>query len=144
MAKNILVLHGPNLNLLGVREPTIYGNISLSTIDSSLRKIASEAMVDISIVQSNHEGHLIDIIHDSHLKRNDFLIINAGAYTHTSIALRDAISAVSIPFIEVHISNVYKRESFRSLSYLSDIAIGVISGLGISGYESALRYAINY
>ncbi|AGF48597.1 3-dehydroquinate dehydratase II [Candidatus Kinetoplastibacterium oncopeltii TCC290E] len=144
MAKNILVLHGPNLNLLGVREPTIYGNLSLSMVDSSLRKIASEAVVDISIMQSNHEGHLVDIIHDSRLKKNDFLIINAGAYTHTSIALRDAISAVSIPFIEVHISNVYKRESFRNFSYLSDIAIGVISGLGINGYEAALRYAINY
>lgn len=144
MAKNILVLHGPNLNLLGIREPTIYGNLSLSMVDSSLRKIASESEVDISIVQSNHEGHLIDTIHDSRFKKNDFLIINAGAYTHTSIALRDAISSVSIPFIEVHISNVYKRESFRSLSYLSDIAIGVISGLGINGYEAALRYAITY
>ncbi|AFZ83225.1 3-dehydroquinate dehydratase [Candidatus Kinetoplastibacterium blastocrithidii (ex Strigomonas culicis)] len=113
-------------------------------IDNSLKSIASEAGVSISIMQSNHEGHIIDTIHDARFKKNDFLIINAGAYTHTSIAMRDAISAISIPFIEVHISNIYKRESFRSLSYLSDIAIGVISGLGITGYEAALRYAITY
>ncbi|UOF93763.1 MAG: type II 3-dehydroquinate dehydratase [Bordetella sp.] len=140
--KRIFVMHGPNLNLLGKREPHIYGNATLDQINLNLRKIADDANARVSIVQSNHEGILIDAIQDENQKGIDFMIINAGAYTHTSIALRDTLSAISIPFIEVHLSNLSKRESFRNHSYLSDIAVGLIMGLGVDGYEMALRYAL--
>ncbi|AWD32697.1 3-dehydroquinate dehydratase 1 [Candidatus Kinetoplastibacterium sorsogonicusi] len=144
MAKNILVLNGPNLNLLGVREPKIYGSNDIFQINQNLEDIANRNGSKIFFYQSNHEGDLIDKIHDSKNNGVDFIIINAAAYTHTSIALRDAMSATEIPFIEVHISNVFKREKFRHISYISDIAIGVISGLGIYGYEAALIYALNH
>ena len=138
----ILLLHGPNLNLLGTREPAVYGTITLSQIDDRLRNKAKQAGVDLVSFQSNGEGTLIDRIHAAKLEGVGFIVINPGAYTHTSIALRDALAAVAIPFIEVHISNVYAREEFRKHSYLSDLAVGVITGLGADGYEFALEAAI--
>ena len=138
----ILLLHGPNLNLLGRREPAVYGTITLSQIDDRLRNKAKQAGVDLVSFQSNGEGTLIDRIHAAKLEGVGFIVINPGAYTHTSIALRDALAAVAIPFIEVHISNVHAREEFRKHSYLSDLAVGVITGLGADGYEFALEAAI--
>lgn len=143
MAKHILVLHGPNLNLLGTREPDIYGRQTLADIDRHLRQLAEQQGAACMTFQSNHEGALVDRIHQSHQDGTDFIIINAGAYTHTSIAVRDALAGVGIPFLEVHLSNVHKREPFRHHSYLSDTAQGVIVGLGAFGYEAALRYALS-
>ncbi|UUO24295.1 type II 3-dehydroquinate dehydratase [Colwellia sp. M166] len=137
---NILVLNGPNLNMLGKREPTIYGSSSLAEIIASLTSIADKMNLQLSHKQSNAEHILIDEIHAS-FEKIDFIIINPAAFTHTSVALRDALLSVNIPFIEVHLSNVHARESFRQHSYLSDIAVGVISGLGTSGYEYALDFA---
>lgn len=142
MARNILVLHGPNLNLLGTREPQVYGRQTLAEIDSRLQQVATDHGVHCSTFQSNHEGGLIDRIQAAAGDGTDFIIINAAAYTHTSVALRDALAAVSIPFIEVHLSNVYKREPFRHHSYLSDLAVGVIAGLGSFGYEAAMHRAM--
>ncbi len=144
MARSILVLHGPNLNLLGVREPEIYGSRTLAQINEDLSSLANELGVSLSAWQSNHEGALVDRIQAASKDGTDFIIINAAAYTHTSVALRDALAGVAIPFIEVHLSNLYKRESFRHHSYLSDIAVGLISGLGADGYEAALRYAVRH
>lgn len=141
MAKRILVVHGPNLNLLGTREPQIYGSQSLADIERSLAALAAERGVAVDFFQSNHEGALVDRIHAARTDGTDFIIINAGALTHTSIALRDALAAVAIPFIEVHLSNVHRRESFRHHSYLSDLAVGSIVGLGPAGYRFALDYA---
>lgn len=138
----ILLLHGPNLNLLGTREPAVYGTTTLPQIDDRLRNIAKQAGVDLMCFQSNGEGLLVDRIHAAKLDDVGFIVINPGAYTHTSIALRDALAAVAIPFIEVHISNVHAREEFRKHSYLSDLAVGVITGLGADGYEFALEAAI--
>ncbi|MDX3893787.1 type II 3-dehydroquinate dehydratase [Pusillimonas sp.] len=142
MARNILVLHGPNLNLLGTREPQVYGRQTLADIDARLQQVAAENGARCATFQSNHEGELVDRIHGARGDGTDYIVINAGAYTHTSIALRDALAAVAIPFIEVHISNVHKREPFRHHSYLSDLAVGVIAGLGSFGYEAALRHAM--
>ncbi|HEY9280295.1 MAG TPA: type II 3-dehydroquinate dehydratase [Eoetvoesiella sp.] len=142
MAQHILVLHGPNLNLLGTREPEVYGRQTLSDINTGLQQLASQHSANCTVFQSNHEGELVDRIQAARSDSTDFIIINAAAYTHTSVAIRDALAAVSIPFIEVHLSNVHKREPFRHHSYLSDLAQGVIVGLGASGYEAALRYAI--
>ncbi|WP_397473572.1 type II 3-dehydroquinate dehydratase [Pusillimonas sp.] len=142
MARNILVLHGPNLNLLGTREPQIYGRQTLAEIDARLQQVAADNGAHCSTFQSNHEGRLVDRIQASAGDGTDFIIINAAAYTHTSVALRDALAAVSIPFIEVHLSNVYKREPFRHHSYLSDLALGVVAGLGSFGYEAALHHAM--
>jgi 3-dehydroquinate dehydratase-2 len=133
---NILVLNGPNLNMLGKREPAIYGSLSLAEIMTNLTEVAKGMSVQLSQHQSNAEHILIDEIHAS-FEKIDFIIINPAAFTHTSVALRDALLSVSIPFIEVHLSNVHTRESFRQHSYLSDIAVGVISGLGANGYEYA-------
>lgn len=144
MARSILVLHGPNLNLLGVREPEVYGSRTLAQINEDLSSLANELGVSLSAWQSNHEGALVDRIQAASKDGTDFIIINAAAYTHTSVALRDALAGVAIPFIEVHLSNLYKRESFRHHSYLSDIAVGLISGLGADGYEAALRYAVRH
>ncbi|MAK55286.1 MAG: type II 3-dehydroquinate dehydratase [Pusillimonas sp.] len=144
MAKHILVLHGPNLNMLGVREPGIYGHQTLADIDARLSQLCDEYDAGCSVFQSNHEGELVDRIQAARHDETEFIIINAGAYTHTSIAIRDALAAVGIPFIEVHLSNVYKREPFRHHSYLSDQAVGVIAGLGPAGYEAALRYALDH
>ncbi len=139
---NILVIHGPNLNLLGTREPAVYGSTTLAQIDTKLLAIAKRAKLQLGYFQSNGEGELIDRIHAAKAEGVAFILINPGAYTHTSIALRDALSAVAIPFIEVHLSNVHAREEFRRHSYLSDLAVGVVCGLGADGYEFALDAAI--
>lgn len=139
---SILVLHGPNLNLLGQREPGVYGSQTLADINAGLQKLAEEAGVAIDFLQSNHEGVLLDRIHAASRDGTRFILINPGAYTHTSIALRDALLGVAIPFIEIHLSNVYRRESFRQKSFFSDIADGCIIGLGAMGYELALRAAL--
>jgi 3-dehydroquinate dehydratase-2 len=137
-----LVIHGPNLNLLGGREPEVYGSTTLDEINGSLQVLAHEAGVKLSSFQSNGEGELINRIHEAIDNGIDFIIINPAAYTHTSIALRDALAATGLPFIEVHLSNIFARESFRRKSYFSDLALGVISGLGAKGYELALKYAL--
>ena len=142
MAKEILVLHGPNLNLLGQREPEVYGSVTLDDINQRVRDLAHEHEVQCHCYQSNSEGALVDRIHWAGQKSINYIIINAGAYTHTSIAIRDALAGVAIPFVEVHLSNVYQREPFRHDSYLSAIAQGVIVGLGAYGYEAAMRYAL--
>ena len=139
----LLVLHGPNLNLLGTREPEHYGRVTLSDINLSLAQMADTAGVDLECFQSNHEGALIERIHAAREQGVRAIIINPAAYTHTSVALRDAISAVAIPFVEVHLSNVHAREPFRHHSYFSDLAIGVICGLGHQGYLLALEYLLN-
>jgi 3-dehydroquinate dehydratase-2 len=138
----ILVLHGPNLNLLGVREPGHYGATTLTEIDRRLASIAGEHSVRLECFQSNGEQPLIERIHRAREEGVGFIVINPAAFTHTSVALRDALSAVAIPFIEIHLSNVHAREPFRHHSYFSDIAVGVISGLGAHGYELALRAAL--
>ena len=139
---NFLLLKGPNLNLLGSREPEIYGNISLADIESQLLRICLEANHSLDSFQSNAEHDLVNKIHEAKVANVKCIIFNPGAFTHSSIALRDALSGIDIPFIEVHISNIYSREDFRQKSYLSDIAEGVISGLGIEGYELALTVAL--
>ncbi len=141
--KSILVLHGPNLNLLGEREPQHYGKQTLEDIDQVLKTIASSKSIKLETMQSNSEGDLVNKIQSLHKDKVDFLIIIPAAYTHTSVAMRDALSAVKVPFIEVHLSNVYAREPFRHHSYFSDIAVAVISGLGADGYIAALNFAIN-
>ena len=139
---SILVLNGPNLNLLGTREPDQYGSETLDKIVQNLEKIAKQAGHDLTAKQSNAEHELIEFVHRAQKDQVDFIIINPAAFTHTSVALRDAFSAVKIPFIEVHLSNVHARESFRHHSYFSEIAVGVICGLGAQGYELALQSAI--
>lgn len=139
---NILVIHGPNLNLLGMREPEIYGRLTLDDINRNLSRQAEKVSVNISFFQSNAESDLVDRIQLTMTDGTDFIIINPAAYTHTSVAMRDALAAVKLPFIEVHLSNVFSRESFRHHSYFSDMAVGVISGLGAKGYEFALSYAL--
>ncbi len=141
--KSVLVVHGPNLNLLGMREPAHYGNATLADINDSLLDQAKRAGITLEAYQSNAEAELVAKIQSLAVNKVDFIIINPAAFTHTSVSIRDAISAVNIPFIEVHLSNVYARESFRHHSYFSDIAVGVISGLGAEGYNAALQFAIN-
>ena len=141
MAK-ILVIHGPNLNLLGTREPEHYGSTTLTQIDDQLAELASQSGHSLQSVQSNAEHELVDSVQQASNDGTDFIIINPAAFTHTSVALRDAIAAVSIPFIEVHLSNVHAREEFRQQSYFSDLAVGVISGLGPIGYSLALQAAL--
>jgi 3-dehydroquinate dehydratase II len=141
--KSILVLHGPNLNLLGVREPDHYGDQTLADIDAALIEQGAAIGVEVTCFQSNAEHLLVERVHAARLDGTAFIIINPAAFTHTSVALRDALSAVAIPFIEVHLSNVHARESFRQHSYFSDKAVGVISGLGASGYLFALGYALH-
>ena len=140
MAK-ILVLNGPNLNMLGQREPEVYGTTTLAEIDQQLKLIAETAGHKLATFQSNAEHELVDRIHQAKTEETDFIIINPGAFTHTSIALRDAFLSVSIPFIEVHLSNVFAREEFRKHSYLSDIAKAIVSGMGAFGYEAAMQAA---
>lgn len=142
MAKHILVINGPNLNLLGKREPGVYGTRTLADIEQSLRSLAATQQAAVDFFQSNHEGALVDRIQAAREDGTDFIIINAGALTHTSVALRDALAAVAIRFIEVHLSNVHRRETFRHHSYLSDLAVGSIVGLGPDGYRFALEYAL--
>ena len=139
--KKILVVHGPNLNLLGDREPKYYGKVSLADINKQITEEAKELGHDVEIIQSNSELEIVEIIQNI---KADFLIINPAAFTHTSVAIRDAISATKVSFIEVHLSNVFARESFRKESFFSDLAIGVISGLGSEGYIAAMRYAVNH
>ncbi|HLL20196.1 MAG TPA: type II 3-dehydroquinate dehydratase [Rubrivivax sp.] len=140
---SILVLNGPNLNLLGSREPQVYGSATLAAVESELQAIASANGAEVHCFQSNSEGALIDRIQAARLDGTEFILINAGGLTHTSVALRDALAAVALPFIELHISNVYKREAFRHHSFLADIAVGVICGLGVNGYRLALQHAIS-
>ena len=137
-----LIVHGPNLNLLGSREPEVYGSDTLADIDSTLAGVALNGGHEVTTFQSNSEGELIDRIHQARSENVVGIVINPGAYTHTSVALRDALLGVNIPFIEVHLSNVHAREEFRQFSYLSDIAEGVISGLGARGYSFALEAAM--
>jgi 3-dehydroquinate dehydratase-2 len=139
---SVLVLHGPNLNLLGTREPEVYGSVTLMQIDAELSEIASEAGVSLVCFQSNHEGALIDRVHAARLDGTRFVLINPGGLTHTSVALRDALAGVALPFIEVHLSNIHRREPFRRHSYFSDLAEGVICGLGAGGYRLALAHAL--
>lgn len=139
----ILVLHGPNLNLLGTREPETYGHTTLADIDAALLAQATAAGVQLASFQSNHEGALVERIHAARSEGVRAIIINPAAYTHTSVAIRDALAGVAIPFVEVHLSNVHAREPFRHHSYFSDLAIGVICGLGYRGYLLALDYLLN-
>jgi 3-dehydroquinate dehydratase-2 len=135
---SVLVLHGPNLNLLGQREPGIYGSLTLTEINRQLETEGQKLAVKVFTMQSNHEGVLVDAIHDA-LGKHQGILINAGAYTHTSVALRDAIAAVNLPTVEVHLSNIYKREEFRHHSYIAPIAIGQISGFGAQSYILGLQ-----
>ncbi|ATJ85391.1 type II 3-dehydroquinate dehydratase [Ralstonia solanacearum] len=141
--RNVLVLHGPNLNLLGTREPEVYGATTLTDINAALVERAGAAGVSLTHFQSNHEGALVDRIHAAKGEGTEFIIINPAAYTHTSVALRDALAGVAIPYIEVHLSNVHRREPFRHHSYLADQAVGVICGLGWRGYLAALDYIVS-
>jgi 3-dehydroquinate dehydratase-2 len=142
MAKNLLLLNGPNLNLLGTREPEVYGSTTLADVEQAAKAQAGAAGAVIATFQSNHEGALIDRIQAARLEKVDAIIINPGGLTHTSVALRDALAGVAIPFVEIHISNIHKREPFRHKSFLSDIAVGVICGLGVEGYRAAIDFAL--
>lgn len=144
MNNKILVLNGPNLNLLGVREPEIYGNMTLDDINNNLKNISNNAKIMLECFQSNSEGELITKTAEVFTNPCDFLIVNPGGLTHTSVAWRDTLLAINKPFLEVHLSNIYAREEFRKKSYFSDIAIGLISGFGNMGYELALAYAIRF
>ncbi|WP_066116070.1 type II 3-dehydroquinate dehydratase [Geminocystis sp. NIES-3709] len=139
---SILVLNGPNLNLLGKREPSIYGHLTLEDINNMLEQEAERLNITLSCLQSNHEGVLVDSIHNA-LNRHQGILINAGAYTHTSVAIRDALSGVAIPVVEVHLSNIYRREDFRHHSYIAPIAIGQISGFGAESYRLGLQALVN-
>lgn len=141
--KTILVLHGPNLNLLGTREPDVYGRVTLDEINVRLAALADTNGAKLVCFQSNAESELVERVQQARSDGTQFIVINPAAFTHTSIAIRDALAAVGIPFIEVHLSNVFAREAFRKESFFSDLAIGVISGLGAAGYEFAVHYALN-
>lgn len=139
----IWILHGPNLNLLGTREPEVYGHTTLADIDRELATLGASQGVRVESFQSNHEGALVDRIQQVRTAGVGFVVINPAAFTHTSVAIRDALAGVAVPFIEVHLSNVHRREAFRHRSYLSDLAVGVVAGLGASGYRFALQHAID-
>ncbi len=140
---SVLLVNGPNLNLLGQREPEVYGTTTLPQIEDAVRALAAAAGVGVDCFQSNHEGAIIDRLHAARTDGTRFVIINPGAFTHTSIAIRDAFQAAAVPFVEVHISNVHAREPFRHHSYLSDIAVGVIAGLGTRGYTLAMEFVLD-
>ena len=142
-SKSILVLHGPNLNLLGSREPEHYGKLTLADIDQQLNTLANTEHIALESYQSNAEADIVGKIQSLAVNKVDFIIINPAAFTHTSVAIRDALAGVAIPFVEVHLSNIYARETFRQHSYFSDLAVGVISGLGADGYLFALDAAIS-
>jgi 3-dehydroquinate dehydratase-2 len=143
MPSSVLVLHGPNLNLLGTREPGVYGQQTLAEIDAELVALATARGASLQSFQSNHEGALIDRVQAASRDGVDFIVVNPAALTHTSVGLRDALAGVAIPFIEVHLSNVHRREAFRHRSYLADIAVGVVCGLGSAGYRAAVTYALD-
>lgn len=140
--RKILVLHGPNLNLLGTREPGIYGTETVDSINRRLKRLAESSGASLETFQSNHEGALIERVQAAKKQRVGWMIVNPGGLTHTSVALRDAFAAVKVPFIEVHLSNIYSREPFRRHSYFSDLAVGTICGLGGRGYDLALQFAL--
>lgn len=140
---SVLVVHGPNLNLLGRREPNVYGSVTLAEIDCLLEAEGKKLQVAISTIQSNHEGVLVDAIHASS-EEHQGILINAGAYTHTSIAIRDAITAIRMPTVEVHLSNIYQRETFRHYSYIAAVAVGQISGFGAESYRLGLQALVHY
>lgn len=140
---SVLVLHGPNLNLLGLREPEIYGSTTLAQIDDSLKLDGAKLHIEVDCLQSNHEGVLVDAIHNAR-ESHQGILINAGAYTHTSVAIRDALAGVMLPTVEVHLSNIYTREDFRHHSYIAPIAIGQISGFGADSYSLGLQALVNY
>ena len=142
MAKNILLLNGPNLNLLGSREPEVYGSTTLTDVERAALEQASQGGTKLNAFQSNHEGALIDRIQAAKKEGIDAIVINPGGLTHSSVSLRDALAGVAIPFVEVHVSNIHQRESFRHHSYLSGIAVGVICGLGVDGYTAAIAFAL--
>lgn len=142
MAKNILLLNGPNLNLLGSREPEVYGSTTLADVESAALEQASQGGAKLTAFQSNHEGALIDRIQAAKKEGVDAIVINPGGLTHSSVSLRDALAGVAIPFVEVHVSNIHQRESFRHHSYLSGIAVGAICGLGVDGYTAAIAFAL--
>lgn len=142
--KNVLLLNGPNLNLLGTREPETYGYTTLADVEAKVHTLCNSAGVAVDCFQSNAEHELINRIHSARDQGVDFIVINPAAFTHTSVAIRDALAGVAIPFLELHISNVHSREPFRHHSYLSDIAVGVICGLGVYGYQAAFQFAFNY
>jgi 3-dehydroquinate dehydratase II len=142
VAKRVLVINGPNLNLLGTREPTRYGTVTLDAINHGLAEQARAAGAELESFQSNAESEIVERLHQAGSQGIEFIIINPAAYTHTSVAIRDALAAIRVPFIEVHLTNVHAREPFRRHSYFSDLAVGVISGLGAKGYELALGYAL--
>jgi 3-dehydroquinate dehydratase-2 len=141
---NLLLVHGPNLNLLGTREPQVYGAQTLEQINAGLIQMAEDAGHQLFVFQSNSEAALIDRIHEARQQGVQFIVINPAAYTHTSVALRDALAGVAIPFVEVHLSNVHRREAFRHHSYFSDLAQGVVCGLGAYGYHAALGFAMQH
>lgn len=141
---HVLIMHGPNLNLLGSREPEHYGRATLDEVNRALVARGEAAGAQVETCQHNHEGALIERVHQAAHQQVDFIVINPAAYTHTSVALRDALAATAIPFVEVHLSNIYARETFRHHSYFSDLAVGVVSGLGAYGYELALEYALRH
>ncbi len=140
--RRVLVLHGPNLNLLGTREPEVYGRETLDEINRRLEQAAKAGGAAIAFFQSNHEGDLVDRVQAARVEGFGFIVINPGGLTHTSVALRDALAGVAIPFVEVHLSNIHAREPFRRHSYFSDTAVGTICGLGSRGYDFALQYAL--
>jgi 3-dehydroquinate dehydratase-2 len=144
VARSVLVVNGPNLNLLGTREPAQYGSRTLAEVERDIAEAAAALGVAVRTFQSNHEGALIDRLHAARADGTDFIIANAGGFSHTSVALRDAFAAVAIPFVEVHISNLHRRERFRHRSLLSDLAVGSIVGLGTTGYRLALEFAAGY
>jgi len=143
MTKLVWVIHGPNLNLLGTREPGVYGSVTLQQIDEDLARYGQDRSTHVETFQSNHEGALVDRIQSARQAGVGFIVLNPAAYTHTSVAIRDSLAAVAIPFIEVHLSNIHRREPFRHHSYFSDLAVGVIAGLGPAGYRLALEHAID-
>ena len=138
------MLHGPNLNLLGSREPDVYGRVTLDEINARLATLAASNAAKLCCFQSNAEAELVERVQQARADGTQFIVINPAAFTHTSVALRDALAAVAIPFIEVHLSNVFAREAFRKESFFSDLAVGVISGLGAAGYEFAVQFALNH
>jgi 3-dehydroquinate dehydratase-2 len=144
MAKKILVVNGPNLNLLGTREPDRYGGMTLASIEQELVRRATQAGAQLTCFQSNSEADVLGRIQQAESEGVEFILINPAAYTHTSVAIRDALAAVNIPFIEIHLTNIHAREPFRQRSFFSDLAVGVVSGLGAQGYELALTYALQH